>query len=354
MLEVVRPPEPKHLPQTEADAEHGRQFGRTVPAPEVLQPSLDAALPGYTPRTDTTLSGSFKGAASDVLPGLVNLWVDAFQRYYPQVHLEVAPPYAGSLGAKELAGGNLDFVFVSRELRPEDITDFRAKFGYDPFSVPVAGGSYRHYGFLDAVVFFINKANPLESISFDQLDRILSRTHVRGGTSIQTWGQLGLTGEWADKPIHVYAIRPWNGFEEFVRQRVLSVGKQRGEWRDDFHFDKVVFPIASEVANDPYGLGYAGMAYLDAPVKVLALQTPQNGAAVAPTYENVATARYPLSRLIYFNTNRQPGKPLNPVLDEFLKFILSREGQQLVVRQGIFLPLRAEQAQQARELAAGR
>jgi phosphate transport system substrate-binding protein len=349
MLEVVRPPEPRHPPQTNAETEQGRQFGRNTPAPEVLQPTLDATLPAYTPRSDIKLAGHFKGAVSDVLPGLVRLWVDAFQHYYPDVHLDISPPYAGSLGAKELAGGNLDFVFVSRELRPEDITDFQAKYRYPPFSVPVSGGSYRHFGFLDTVVFFVNKANPLESVTFDQLDRILSRTHVRGGTLIQRWGDLGLAGEWADKPIHVFAIRPWNGFEEFVRQRVLSVGQQRGEWRDDLHYDKVVFPVASEVAGDPYGLGYAGMAYLDTPVKVLALQAVEGEPAVAATYDNVASAKYPLTRLIFFNTNRQPGRPLNPVFEEFLKFILSRDGQELVLHQGIFLPLRSQQVQHARE-----
>ena len=350
MLESVRPPEPVHKPQTDVEAEQGRKLGRMLPKPEVLQPALDTALKAYQPRRDVKLSGHFKGAASDVLPGLVRLWVDSFQRMYPDVHIDVPPPYAGSLGAQELIGGDLDFVFVSRELRPDDISAFQSKFGYAPFSVPVSGGSYRHYGFLDAVAFVVNKANPLEKITLDQLDGILSSTRARGGSAIRTWGDLGLQGDWADKPIHVYGIKPWNGFEEFVRQRVLSAGSKRGEWRDDLHFDKVVFPVASEVASDPYGIGYAGMAYMDAPVKTLALQVSNNRPAYAPTYENVALAVYPLSRLVYFNTNKQPGQPLNPILEEFLRFILSRDGQQIVADQGIFLPLRNEQVESAREI----
>lgn len=353
-IEWLTPTLPSNKKQTDAEAEEGRKFGRRAPTPEILQPTLDPALPEYQPRKDIKLSGSFKGAASDVLPGLVKLWIDGFRKYYPDVTIDVSPPFAGSLGAKELVKGNLDFVFVSRELKPDDITDFKAKFGYEPLSVPISGGSYRHYGFLDTVGFFVNKDNPIERISFDQLDAILSSTHHRGGAAITTWGQLGLTGEWADKPIHVYAIKPWNGFEEFIRQRVLSFNGKRGEWRDDLHYDPVVFPIAQHVAEDRYGIGYSGMAYLDAGVKVLPLGENANGPFYAPTYENVARATYPLSRLVFFNTNKAPGKPLNPALEEFLRYILSREGQQMILKQALYIPLRAEQADRARALLTGK
>src|SRR5260370_2577871 len=241
MVEWLTPALASNKKQTDAEAEASRNFGRALPALEILQPTLDPGLPRYQPRKDIKLSGSFRGGASDVLPGLVKLWVEGFRKYYPDVKIEVPPPYAGSLGAKELVRGNLDFVFVSRELKPDDISDFKAKFGYDPLTVPISGGSYRHYGFLDTVGFFVNKDNPLEQISFSQLDAILSSTCHRGSQPIKNWGQLGLTGEWADKPIHVYAIKPWNGFEEFVRQRVLSYNGKRGEWRNDIHFDPVVF-----------------------------------------------------------------------------------------------------------------
>lgn len=337
-------------PQTPEAAERGKQFGRKLPTPEALQPTLDAALTAYQPRSDVKLSGTFKGASSDVLPGLVNAWIKAFSSRHPKVSLNIAPPYAGSLGAKELVKKTLDFVFVSRELKPEDLVDFRAKFGYDPLSVPVAGGSYRHFGFLDAMAFFVHPDNPLTRLDFDQLDSIYSSTRHRGGQPITTWGQLGLTGEWADKPINIYGIQPWNGFEEFIRQRVLSRDDRRGEWREGIRYDKTVFPVAGKVAADRYGLGYSGIAYLDAPVKVLPLAAEKGGRYIAPTYENVALAEYSLSRLIFFNINKPPGRPLPPALDEFLKFILSRDGQQVVRDQGIFLPLRAQQAAASRAL----
>jgi phosphate transport system substrate-binding protein len=196
----------------------------------------------------------------------------------------------------------------------------------------------------------VNRDNPLDKLTYAQLDAILSATRVHGGAAITTWGQLGLTGEWANKPIHVYAIKPWNGFEEFVRQRVLSLPGRRGEWRPDLNFAEVVFPIAGEVAKDRYAIGYTGMAYLDAPVKTLALATMDEGPFYPPSYEAVATAKYPLSRLIFFNVNKAPGKPLPPAIEEFLRFVLSKQGQALVLKEGVFVPLRASQVQAARQL----
>jgi len=348
MVEWVAPAVSTNKPQTDAEAEQGRRNGRALPAPEILQPSLDGALLAYQPRGEA--AGRFKAAVSDVLPGLVSLWVQAFQKYHPKFELDLVPPYAGSLGATELVKGTLDMVFVSRELRPDDIAGFRTRFGYDPLSVPISGGSYRHFGFLDAVGFFVHKDNPIESITFDQLDGMLSATRHRGGEPLAKWGQLGLAGEWADRPIHVYGVQPWNGFEEFVRQRVLSVPGKRGEWRSGITYDKVVFPIAGRVAQDRDGIGYAGLAYVDKGVKVIGLAENKGGPVYAPTYENVARAVYPLSRLIYLNINKVPGKPLPRALEEFLLFILSRQGQQAVAEQKIFIPLRAEQAATSRAL----
>jgi phosphate transport system substrate-binding protein len=350
MVEWLEPALPTNQPQTPAEEEAGKARGRSLPRPEILQPTLDPALPVFHPCKNGTLRGNFKGASSDVLPGLVRLWIERFNRYCPKVQIGISPPFAGSLGAQELVKQSLDFVFVSRELKPDDIEDFRRKFGYAPLSVPVSGGSYRHFGFLDAVGFFVNKDNPLERITFQQLDAILSSTRHRGGAPITAWGQLGLTGEWADKPIHVYAVKPWNGFEEFVRQRVLSTSDQRGEWRTDLNFERLIFPIAGHVAQDRYALGYSGLAFVDAGVKSLAVAQNESGPFYSPSYENVVLATYSLTRLIYFNINRAPGKPLDPALAAFLHFILSKEGQQAVLDEAIYLPLRAGQAAQARAM----
>ena len=349
MVEWVIPALPTNKPQTPEQAKAGQERGRELPPPEILQPMLDAKLPSYQPRKEK-LTGSFKGAASDVMVVIAQKWFEAFRKYHPEVSITISPPYAGSLGAKELVKGDLDFVFVSRELKPDDITEFHAKYGYDPLSVPVSGGSYRHYGALDAVGFFVSKDNPLEKITFQQLDAIYSSTHHRGGKAITKWGDLGLTGEWADKPIKAYGIKPWNGFEEFIRQRVLSVPGKRGEWRNGISFEKVVFPMAKHVAEDKYGIGYSGVAYIDAPVKMIALSDDDGKSFVPATYEAVALATYPLARLTFFNVNKAPGKPLPPALEEFLRFVLSREGQQVVLDHARYIPLRAGQVEAARTL----
>jgi phosphate transport system substrate-binding protein len=356
------PPLSTNIPLTEHEKEWGREHGRALPTPELLQPSLDPALPTFEPAyKKNELRGDLKCASSDVLPGLAKAWITKLKEYYPKVNISVDPPYAGSLGALELIQGNLDCVFVSRELKPTDVSGFRDVFGYDPFSVPISGGSYRHFGFLDALGFAVNNDNPIQSLSFDQLDAILSTTRHRGSAPIRTWGDLGLTGDWADKPIHIYGIQPWNGFEEFTRQRVLNYNGNRGEWRPgvatpgmpkdpNVTWDSTVFKIAEHVANDKYALGYTGLAYVDKPVKMLALSDRNNGPVYAPTFENVATATYPLSRLIYLNLNRNPQQPVNPIFAELLRLVLSDQGQQIVRDQGIYLPLRSAQVARSREM----
>ena len=335
-------------PPTPAQTADWKEHGRTLPPPEFLQPTLDASLPAFAPRQDRGLSAHFKGAASDVLAVLTKNWIAAFQKYYPNVSIDLPPPYAGSLGAIELIKGDLDFVMVSRELKPTDISEFRRKFGYDPTSLLISGGTWRHFGFLDALGFFVHQDNPLSRMTFAQIDAVYSSTHHRGGAAITTWGGLGLTGEWADKPIHVWGVKPWNGFEEFVRQRVLSTDGKRGEWREDINFVETVFPVSPAVAKDRYALGYAGLAYVGEGVRLLALSPGTGAPFVLPGYEEVARADYPLSRLTFVNFNRPPGQPLNPAFAEFVRFILSREGQQVVLDEAIFLPLRATQAAPSR------
>ena len=324
--------------------------GRALPYPEILQPTLDPDLPPFKPAADSGLSGHLQGASSDVLADISKRWIAAFKAYYPGVAIDVPPPYSGKYGAKELVSEKADFALVSRELVPSDVVDFKAKFGYAPLSVPIIGGTWRHFGFLDAVVFFVNKENPLRKITFAQLDALLSTTRYRGADAIRTWGQLGLGGDWADKPIHVWAVQPWNGFEEFVRERVLSPGDTRGEWRTDLNFGETVFPMAPAVAKDRYAIGYAGLAYINDGIKLLSLAEDEKGPFHPPSYEEVALATFPLSRLVYCNVNRPKGKALSPALDEFIRFILSKEGQQVVLDQKTYLPLRASQAEHSRAL----
>ena len=348
-IEWQLPVEKTQVKQTQAQDEAGMEHGRALPAPEVLQPGLDPQLASFRPSHGRDFGGTIRLMCSDVLPGLVRSWMASFTKIYPNVRFVLGPPYEGSDAAKALLEGRVDIAFISRELKPTDVTSFREKYGYAPTSVPVSGGSWRQFGFLDAVVVIVNKSNPVDHLTLDQLDAILSRSHLRGDRPAVTWGQLGAAGSWSDRPVHVYALQPWGGYEEFVRERVLDAGGQRGEWRTDLHFDKLVFPIAARVAADPDAIGLTGLAFLDAPVKVLAVG--EGADVVSPTYTNVALARYPLSRLAYGNVNRQPGKPLPPLVQEFLRLILSREGQRDVRTQGVLVPLREFQVRAADDIA---
>lgn len=347
VIETFEPP----TPQTDSQSTYGKHVGRPLPIAETTQPVVDPGLPDYIPRTDIVLSGTYSARCSDVLPYLAKAWIKEFESYYPNVRIELPEPYVGSAGTKELISGDVDFVLVSRELRPTDQPEFREVYGYDMFSVPICGGTYRHFGFLDSMGFCVNKDNPIEKLTYQQIDAIYSKSLLRGGEAIETWGDLGLTGEWADKPINKYGVKSWNGFEEFIRQRILNQGDQIGEWRDDIHLEEKVFPLAENVANDKYGISYNGMAYMTSDVKLIAIAQDDAGPFYPPTYEYVANAKYPLSRVLYFNANKKPGEPLEPVLEEFLKFTLSKQAAEIVVDNGIYIPFTAAQANATRVLA---
>lgn len=288
--------------------------------------------------------------ASDILPGISKLWIDGFRKYHPQVTIQVGPPYGGRTGAAELVEGGIDFAFVSRELIPTDIEQFQKKFSYPPLSVPVSGGAFRHFGFLDAMGVIVSRDNPLQRITFAQFDAIFSSTRHRGHAPIRKWGELGLTGEWVAKDIHPYGVKPWNGFEEFIRQRILSVPGKRGEWREDMTFDDLVFPMTTQVSRDDQGISYTGFAYLMGGARLVPISESDSGPFSNNTFVEVANWKHPLSRMFYINVNRKPGAPMSPVLAEFIRFILSKDGQQLIVKDALFLPLSADLSLKSRKL----
>lgn len=346
------PTQPVLVPQTDAEKAASQASGRALPTPELLQPELDPGLKPYVPTPGLTIDRSFNVGSSDVLPTLVEAWAEAFRKHHPRFALTIDRPMAGSLGTLELIKGNLDFVFVSRELKPTDISGFSDKFGYPPFSVPISGGSWRHFGFLDAIGIMVHPDNPIRQLNFTQLDAVFSATRHRGGKPVRTWGDLGLTGKWARRPVTIYGIKPWNGFEEFVRQRVLSTADRRGEWRGDVHFDPTFFAVARRISADPGAIGYTGLSAIDSEVKFVPISADPQGPYLTPAYEHVASAAYPLSRVIYLNANAKPGAGLDPALREFLRFILSRDGQAVVRAHAIYLPLRAGQVEASNRYAA--
>jgi phosphate transport system substrate-binding protein len=271
----------------------------------------------------------------------------------------VPPPYdepraAGSETLRMFLEGKLDFAFVTRDLTASDAAAFRRVHGFDPLQVPVGGGSFRHFGFVDSVAVIANAANPVKGLTLAQLDAIFSKTRHRGyAKTAMTWGDVGVS-EWADKPIRVVGHGAWAGEESaratFIRQRVMDVGERRGAWRDFGPADGGDAIVSDQVAANPYAIGFTGMGHLVAGTKTIALAAEAGAPFYEASYENIARADFPLSRVFYLVVAKKPGQPLSPALSAFTRFLLSHEGQRVVLDQGVFLPLRASQAAQSLRL----
>ena len=312
-----------------------------TPAPKPNPPmpynaTVDPAIPAYKPVKG--ISGTLKGVESNTVTDLQQRWIDGFTKIYPNVKISVDIGGSGQ-GGPRLTNGSADFAFISREMMGREELPFVEKFGYKPLAVSVSGGSLAVKAFTDCVVFIVNKDNPLSEISYAQLDAIYSVTHNRGiREPITKWGQLGLTGDWADRPIHAWGVEIPNGYDVFVNMHVLG----NGQWREGIQSLHTVIPLSDKVAADKDAISYTGLAWNTNPnTKVLKLKVHEGDQAIAPTFANVADQSYPLARTIYIFANRPPGKPLSPLLREFIKYTLSREGQQAIVDDAIFTPLPA-------------
>lgn len=302
--------------------------------PQSYSATVDEAIPSYVPVNN--LSGSLKGVESNTVTSLMQMWIDDFTKIYPHVKISVDIGGSGQ-GGPRLTSGSADFGFIAREMMGREETPFVEKFGYKPLAVAVSGGSFAVKAFTDAIVFIVHKDNPLDQITFAQLDAIYSATRNRGVREpITTWGQLGLTGDWADKPIHAWGVEIPNGYDVFVNQRVLA----NGQWREGIGAPHTVLPLSNIVAADKYAISYTGLAWNNNPnTKVLKLSARPGDPYHEANFQEVAAQTYPLSRVIYIFANKAPGKSLNPVLKEFIKFALSKEGQADVVKDAIFTPL---------------
>ena len=299
-----------------------------------------SGVPAYKPAG--ALSGHLQSIGADTMEVLMKYWIEDFQKLYPGMKIDMEAKASGTAGPA-LTEGKADLGPVAREMLPAEEQQFEKKFGYKPYAVRVAGGSYRTPGKTHAIAFFVNEKNPVEKLSFAQLDAIFSSTRKRGYKDATKWGDVGLTGEWADKPIHLWGLIRPNGIAHFLEDRVLN----GGQWKSGIEERTTVGSLAAldatnqGVAKDPYAIGYAGFGNTMPGVKTVALAENSNGPYYKGTFEEVLDQKYPLSRVIYIYVNRAPGQPLDPKVREFLKFVLSAQGQDDVVKEGIFLPLPA-------------
>jgi len=301
----------------------------------------DKALPVWVPGAlQTEPEEEFNIVGADVMDEMTLGWAKMMRKAYPRLSVTMEARASGS-GGPALTAGIAHAAPVGRELLPAEENGFVAKFGYKPTAFRVATGSAGSLGKTAASIIMVDKDNPIKCLSLTQLDSIYSKTRNRGGADITTWGQAGVTGPWANKPIHLYGLRHPNGIEWYFKLNVM----QDGEYRDGIKFVKGkgfthAFNIAAEdMAKNPGGLTYALLANVMPNTKVLPLSFETGGKCVYPTIKNVYDHSYPLSRFVYVFINKKPGQPIEPKTKEFLRAILSREGQQQVANDGVYMPL---------------
>ncbi len=303
--------------------------------------SVDPGIPSWTPGPLTIApEEELNLVGADVMDEITLGWVKIFRKAYPKLSVTMEARASGT-GGPALTEGRAHLAPVGRELLPPEEKAFVEKFGYQPFAIRVATGSRGSLGKTAASIVLVDKNNPIKGLTLAQLDAIYSKTRLRGNPDIKTWGDLGLTGEWAARPIHLYGLKPVNGIEQFIKRVVLK----GGEYKEGIQFVKGkggvhAFTVAAEdMGQHPGGLTYALLANVTPNVKVLPLAENPREPFADPTVENVYTHRYPLSRYVYIFVNRPPGKPLEPKVKEFLKAVLSRDGQDVVAKEGVYIPL---------------
>ena len=294
----------------------------TVTAADAQSVKVDAGVPAY--QKASGVSGSLSSTGSDTMNNLMTFWGEAFAKLYPNVKIQVEGK-GSSTAPPALISGTAQFGPMSRAMRATEVDQFEKKYGYKPTQLRT---SY------DALAVYVNKDNPLEKATLAQIDGAFSKTRRKGGKNAAKWGDLGLTGDWASRPLSLYGRNSASGTYGFFKENVLA----NGDFKDTVKEQPGSASVVQGVTEDRFGIGYSGIGYKTSGVKVIALES-KSGVSDG-SYADVVTGKYPLARFLYLYVNKAPGKPLDPLVKEFLKLVLSREGQEVVVKDG-YLPLTA-------------
>ncbi|HET6372745.1 MAG TPA: phosphate ABC transporter substrate-binding protein [Candidatus Polarisedimenticolia bacterium] len=299
---------------------------------------LDQKVAGYKPTQG--ISGSLKSIGSDTMNNEMTLWAEGFRKFYSNVRIEIEGK-GSSTAPPALTEGTAQFGPMSREMKAEEVDLFEKKHGYKPAVVRTS---------IDMLAVYVHKDNPIACLSLQQVDAIFSKTRRGGGRSdIKTWGDLGLTGQWADKPISLYGRNSASGTYGYFKENALF----KGDYKDSVKEQPGSSSVVQAVATDRYGIGYSGIGYKTADVRAVPLSVKTGGECEETTADNAYSGRYPLARFLYLYVNRTPGSSLDPLRREFLVYVLSREGQEAVIKDG-YLPLPAPMlAEEMAKLGAG-
>ena len=293
-------------------------LGGAIPA--LAQVTVDPALKPY--EKVSGVSGNLNSIGSDTLNNLMTLWAEGFRAIYPNVNIQIEGK-GSSTAPPALIEGTAQLGPMSREMKAAESDAFEKKYGYKPTEVKVA---------IDSLAVFVHKDNPIKGLSLAQLDSIFSSTNKRGSKPINTWGELGLTGEWANRPISLYGRNSASGTYGFFKEHVLKNGDYRPTVKEQPGSSSVV----QGIANDLGSIGYSGIGYKTSGVKALALAEATGKAEHEPSLENALSGAYPLARFLYIYVNKKPNEAMDKLVHEFVKFVNSKEGQEIVVKDGYY------------------
>lgn len=305
---------------------------------------IDPSLPDYVPEVQVT--GELTGVTGmDTVEAMMKAWNEAFRKYQPGARISIRMQDVGPEDRIAL-GPHTAELFHPTDQEYEDT------YGYEPFRVKFCMAAFILKSHVSAIGVYVNKANPITSLSLAQLDAIYSNERRRGyPANITTWGQLGLTGAWADRPIHLYGFYWRDDVTAYFRRLVMFDAPFKSSYTvpggDLSRRTPVVArAIMDAMAADPDGIAFGNASYATDQVKALAL-SDRHGVLGTFTLPDIASGRYPLERYLYFYVNRKPGRPLPPLVKEFLRFVLSKQGQDLVSKDH-YLPLPAVMAARQR------
>ncbi|MBU2644509.1 PstS family phosphate ABC transporter substrate-binding protein [bacterium] len=282
---------------------------------------VDQNLPSYSKTSG--VSGSMKSIGSDTLNNLMTYWSEGFRSRYPGVKVEIEGK-GSSTAPPALIQSTSQFGPMSREMKSKEVDAFEKKFGYKPARVRVA---------VDALAVFVHKDNPIKSLSLKQLDAIFSKNRKGGYPKvIKTWGDAGVTGEWANKPISLYGRNSASGTYGYFKDVALF----KGDYKDTVKEQPGSSAVVQGVATDKYGIGYSGVGYKTADVRIVPLSVETGDTGYDANSTNAYSGDYPLARFLYVYLNKQPNSTLDPLRAEFIKFVLSQEGQTIVIKDGFY------------------
>ena len=304
-------------------------------AANLVAVDVDSNLPTYT--ATQGVSGSIKSVGSDTMNNLMTLWAEGFIQLYPNVQVEIEGK-GSSTAPPALIAGTATFGPMSRMMKEKEVDAFEKAFGYKPVELPTS---------IDMLAVFVHRDNPIQGLSLQQVDAIFSKGRKGGAAEdVMRWGQVGLTGDWAARPISLYGRNSASGTYGYFKKHALF----KGDFKDSVKEQPGSSAVIQGVASDMGAIGYSGIGYATADVRAVALAEADGEPMIEATAENAYTGEYPLARFLLLSVNVKPNTELDPLRREFIKYIYSQQGQEVVVRDGYY-PVTAEVAREALRMA---